>query len=114
MYPYAHLTLSEREKILYLKATGNSITSIANKPGRNKFTISRELKRNKCTFSNDYGNYQPSLAQAAYEKRRKRWSPEEIQGRLKLENDKLQISYPSIYRAIYKGVFNAQEIGVHS
>ena len=31
---------------------------------------------------------------------------EEIQGRLKLEHASMQISYVTIYRAIYSGVFN--------
>ena len=34
------------------------------------------------------------------------WSPGEIQGRLKLEHASMQISYVTIYRAIYSGVFN--------
>ncbi len=34
------------------------------------------------------------------------WSPEEIQGRLILEKAKFKISYATIYRAIYDGMFN--------
>ena len=38
------------------------------------------------------------------------WSPEEIQGRLKLEHASMQISYVTIYRAIYSGVFNEPDL----
>ena len=98
---YKHLSIEEREKLLFHLAQGQSICQIAKLLGRNKSTISRELKRN----SKDYS---PSKAQANYQRRRKkscphkllanpelfalvkklflgeRWSPEEIANRLKL------------------------------
>lgn len=46
MCHYHHLTPFEREKILFLWASGEFISQIANKLGRNKSTISRELRRN--------------------------------------------------------------------
>ena len=91
--------------------------------GRNKSTISRELKRNS-------GDYSPGKAQINYRKRRKkccprkklanvelfklvkkmflkwRWSPEQIAARFKLENYPIQISYKTIYRTIYAGMFD--------
>ena len=93
--------------------------------GRNKSTISRELKRNA-------GEYLTSKAQANYHKRRKKscrhkllvkpelfalvkklflelhWSPEQIAARLKLENYPIQISSKTIYRAIYAGMFDTK------
>ena len=43
MRHYQHLTLLERENILFLSATGYSITQIAKKMNRDKSTISREF-----------------------------------------------------------------------
>ena len=38
-----------------------------------------------------------------------RWSPEQIANRLKLENYPIQISYKTIYRAIYAAMFDTPE-----
>ena len=120
-----HLTLVEREMILKFRATGCSITEIAQRLGRNKATVSRELQRNSIN-----GEYIPAVAEEIYQEHRMKcrrhkilenpetfeyvkdkflnhqWSPEEIQGRLKLEHASMQISYVTINRAIYSGVFN--------
>ena len=58
MGQYNHITLKEREKIFFLKATGLKGYQIAKKLGRHKTTIYRELRRN--TTSNEYS---PSKAQ---------------------------------------------------
>ena len=52
---YKHLTIKEREILMFLRAKGLSIRAVALRLGRNPSTISRELKR--CT-----GNYSPSKA----------------------------------------------------
>lgn len=128
MSRYHHLTLVEREKILYYRAQGVSISSIAIILNRNKSTISRELARNN-TPTGDMP-YLPSDAQRSYQQRRERcrpvkrletqwlyqyvttklfseqWSPEQIAGRLTRERRKKIISYSTIYRAIYAGVLN--------
>ena len=120
-----HLTLVEREMILKFRAIGCSITEIARRLGRNKATISRELQRNSIN-----GEYIPVVAEELYQERHMKcrrhkilensenfeyvkdkflnhqWSPEEIQGRIKLEHASMQISYVTIYRAIYSGGFN--------
>jgi IS30 family transposase len=120
--------MMEREKIAIYKAQGLSSGAIAKLLGRHKSTISRELRRN--TFN---GEYLPSKAQAAYVKRRKKccprkklsdkdlfervkrnfldlhMSPEQIAGRLKLEDYPVTISYKTIYRAIYAGMFDTPE-----
>ena len=106
---YKHLSITERERILFYSAQDLSLCQIAQLLGRNKSTISRELKRNS-------GEYLPIKAQANYHKRRKKscrhkklskpelfalvkklfleshWSPEQIVARLKLENYPIQIS----------------------
>ena len=123
---YNHLSIVEREKILIYLTQGLSLCQIANLLGRNKSTISRELARNR-------GDYLPSKAQARYRRRRKnchphrllenpelfalvkklflgcQWSPEQIAARLKLENYPIQISYKTIYRAIYAEMFDTPE-----
>ena len=122
---YKHLSITEREKILFYLAQEVSLCRIARLLGRSKSTISRELKRNS-------GEYLPSKAQANYHKRRKKscrhkllakpelfilvkklfleyhWSPEQIAARLKLENYPIQISSKTIYRAIYAGIFDTK------
>ena len=45
MCHYHHLTLVEREKNMFFHAQDNSVSAIAKKLGRNKATISRELRR---------------------------------------------------------------------
>jgi IS30 family transposase len=130
MSHYNHLNILERENILCYFTMGLSMGMIGQKIGRNKSTVSRELKRNW----NDSG-YSPSMAQSKYERRRavcgrksilsdettikkirvliqeKKWSPEQIERRLKFENNPLKISYTTIYRAIDKGVLTRLEDG---
>ena len=125
MSHYKHLTPIERENLLFYIAKGYTVTGIAKELGRSKATISRELRRNS-----SHGKYLPSIAAAKYQKRRKKcrrkklledpelqafvrdkfltqhWSPEQIAGRLKLEESPYQISYRTIYRGIYSGIFD--------
>ena len=116
---HRHLTITEREVIMSETAAGKNITQVARLVGRNKSTVSRELRRNLCG-----NNYSPSKAQSAYEERRcnckrelilndckillvvqeclqKHWSPEQIVGR-----EKISISARTIYRAIDNGILD--------
>ena len=126
---YKHFTLVEREKLLFFMGQGLRISEIALALGRSRSTIYRELKRNTSKRS----GYLPINAQKRYEKRRKQcrkrkrledsilfelvkdrflehhWSPEQICGRLVLENSQYRISYTTIYRAIYAGMFDTPE-----
>lgn len=128
MSHYTHLTISEREMILSFRIQGKSISFIARKLNRSKSTISRELKRN--SFNDEYW---PSKAQASYHSRREKcrphhrlenpslfsfvrmaflewqWSPQQIAERLRLEHGKCVVSYATIYRSIYSGLFDTQE-----
>jgi len=65
-----HLTLEEREMIMKYQAMGFSLSRIAKAIGRNKSTVSRELKRNSVS-----GTYLPSAAHDLYLKRRKACHP---------------------------------------
>lgn len=89
---------------------------------RSRFNISRELRRN----ASPNGRYSAFAAEKMYRERRKQcvkkrllkdrerkdfvteklmecWSPEQIAGRLKVTGSHLQVSYSTIYRAIYAG-----------
>ena len=124
---YKHLTTEEREFILCGIIRGLSLREIAERIGRNKSTISRELKRNHSS-----GVYSPSQAQNLYFRRRKnssrkkklsderiyelvkskflnqQWSPQQISERIRLERPELFISYSTIYRGIYAGIFDPE------
>ena len=117
---YHHFTIDERESILVYRTQGLNFSQIAKLLHRHPSSISREWKRHL-----KEGNYSPSHAQESYHMAkshcgRKRmleidhnlsntvrplfldyqWSPEEIEGRLRLEYGKAVISYQTIYRAI--------------
>ena len=122
MSHYQHLSIKERESILKLSSEGMGIRAIGLALGRSAATISRELRRNR---SKD--GYWPDEAARKYRRRRakccrkrildepeiktfvqhkileEQWSPEQIANRTKLENSAYQVSYPTIYRAIYAG-----------
>lgn len=127
MRHYTHLTARERETIMCLARSGETMTAIAVEIGRNKSTVSRELARNS---SND--GYSALAASEKYSERRSRcgrcqmlddpatyevvkskfleeqWSPEQIEGRLKLEGSAISISDTTIYRAIWAGRFDGE------
>ena len=116
---YKHLTIKEREILMFLRAKGLSIRAVALRLGRNPSTISRELKR--CA-----GNYSPSKADNDYHQKRQNchkkrlldshpqlrrqivhyildlhWSPEQITARFNKEHQWC-VSYNTIYRHIYQ------------
>lgn len=129
MRHYQHFSTEERENLLILKKIGKNITEIAKELKRNKSSVSRELRRNSVD-----GDYSACAAEAMYKERRKNckrhkllenkelkktvqrlivekhWSPEEISGRLKMEDSKYRISYTTIYRAIYSGMLETHKL----
>lgn len=109
------LTIEEREQIAQFRIQGLSRSDIAGRLGRHATTIGRELKRNS-----DGGTYWASAAQSKAQARRrqrrkklddpdlneyvrvglvKRWSPEQIAGRL-LRERRQKLSPMTIYRWI--------------
>ena len=113
---YTQLTQEERYQIYILKKAGNTQTEIAGLLGRDKATISRELRRN-----HGLKGYRPKQAhQLALVRRRaktpprigpenwrcvsalirKAWSPEQVADRLKQEHG-VSISHERIYQYIY-------------
>lgn len=120
---YDQLTLEEREQIAVFKAMGKSLREMASLMGRHPSTLSRELNRNTCRAFGFEG-YGPARAEL-WARRRKEaagkrprlkdeqirsyvaqklklgWSPEQISGRLKIENSTLGISHEAIYQYVY-------------
>ena len=119
---YSQLSFEEREEISRLRAGGKSLRQIATTLGRPASTVSRELKRNSGSQIGYKAGYAESLAKG------RRWqgsrmernqmlqatvlellkhglSPEQVAGRLRLENNGCNIiSYESIYSFIYKQI----------
>lgn len=129
MNHYHHLSIEERESILFMRGEGKGIRAIATALGRSASTISRELKRNQTK-----NKYSPSQAEKKYRRRRKRccrkkilaepnakavvkrlfleeqWSPEQIAKRLKAEGNAIHVSYSTIYRAIYARMLDEKKL----
>lgn len=127
MRHYTHLTARERETIMCLARSGETVTAIAVEIGRSKSTVSRELARNSTG-----DGYSALAASEKYSERRARcgrrrilddskvydivrskfleeqWSPEQIEGRLKLEGSEISVSDTTIYRAIWAGRFDGE------
>lgn len=132
MSHYNHLSIEEREKLYYMRGQGKSFRAIARELNRAPSTITREYKRGRCWRN----PYLPSRAQYRYEQRRKNcgrksilsdpeyrekiryyieklhWSPEQISNRLKMENSPFQISWISIYRAIWAGILDTSQVRI--
>mgnify|MGYP000653069242 FL=1 len=125
MSHYKYLTPIEKEKIFLLHSQSKTLTYIDETINRDKSTVSREIACNCCNET-----YSPSAAHTQYLERcsnckpklklsnpqifkyvkekflKLKWSPEQICGRLKLEKSELYVSYTTIYRAIYSGMFD--------
>lgn len=67
---YTHLTPMERTKIEYLSRQGWNCAAIAKEIGRDRTTVSRELRRNRVADA-----YSADAAQRCYEQRRKACRP---------------------------------------
>lgn len=121
---YEHVSQRERVRIELWRTEGRSRRWISQELGRSASTISRELLRNGRTTKQWSGSYDAERAHSLA-LRRRRWdarfklarqpdlrdrvrndlamgrSPEQIAGRLALEQGRTLISYESIYRFIY-------------
>jgi transposase, IS30 family len=114
----SHLTLEEREVIAYMNRGGKAQTQIAERLGRDKSTISRELRRNRSR--NGYWAVaaqrkaerrrserpwvakmqRPGVRRYVRDRLRQRWSPDQIAGRSHSDfpHDRCrQISHQTVY-----------------
>ena len=114
---YTHLALEERYHIYSLAVQGLGPTAIAAETGRDKSTISRELRRNrgqrgyrakqahqtaKERWRQAYNGMRVPLRTwlVAKERIMEGWSPEQVAGRRKREQSH-RISHETIYQRIY-------------
>lgn len=119
---FHHLNLDERETIMVLIAKDYSVYYIANHLQRHPSTIYRELRRNSSViYKTEYKahraqqraenrwieNHQkerlkcPQLRNYVIKGLKKDWSPEQIAGRLSIENRGFKTNHESIYQFIY-------------
>ena len=121
---YDQLSLAERQLIARLWDAKLPVRQIAERLGRHRSTIHRELRRNWFDDGPWLRGYFGLSAQQRTTQRRRRhgklysdpdlvahvvaklelgWSPEQIVGRLRLELDDRRLCHESIYRFIYGG-----------
>lgn len=113
---HKHLTQEDRYHIYALKKAGNNNSEIAKELGKDKSTISRELSRNagkkgyRPSQANEYASLRKENASKPLKMTvelmiiithflEEKWSPEQISGWF-LKNQKISISYESIYQFV--------------
>ena len=118
MKTYTQLSYDVRCQIYVLNKTGNTQAAIATAVGTSQSTISRELRRNKGSCGYRYKQAQnlsenrrliatsplkmtPQMIHLIDSKLSLKWSPDQISGWLRRENDTL-ISYETIYQYIWR------------
>jgi len=131
---YNHITLEERERVFAFRQEGVSLREIANRLGRSHTIFSREIRRN-IKYGNEYfhNEYIPCKAQTLSEKRAqkqreeaawkgafvyayireglsKKWSPETIAGRLRLDHPEYSLCHETIYRMIYGDKYKHEKL----
>lgn len=117
--PYGHLTIEEREQVSRMHYAGASRRAMARELGRSPSTISRELRRNGS--GSDYSAVtaqrraarrrrgrplvrkldDPRLNEAVRHGLGRRWSPEQIAGRLPIDHPRdagMRVAHQTIYR----------------
>lgn len=129
---YTRLSRVERYEIKELRDQKFSIGRIAGILNRSKCTVSMEINRNKVGKK-----YMPCVAQERYDKRLhklrelriekdirlfeyikdammvKKWAPDAIAGRLKLQSNIAKISHESIYKFVYSSSI-ARKLALHT
>jgi IS30 family transposase len=128
--PYTHLTEDERYHIYELHVEKQPLTSIAKQLGRDKSTISRELRRNRgargyrpkqamclsrersATSAANGRRVNAAVWAAAKDKLREDWSPEQIAGRFRRDGTG-QISHETIYQRVYADKASGGRLHTH-
>jgi IS30 family transposase len=125
---YAQLSLEERCTISRLQADGGSIRQIAAALDRAPSTVARELRRNsgrqvgyKPAYADEQAKArrwsgsrlerQPDLRRTVLDYLKRGCSPEQVAGRLRLENGRPLISHESIYRFIHAQIARTKNYG---
>lgn len=125
---YRHLTVEDRIRLYELLMKGTPLIEIAKELGFHKATTYRELERNSGP-----DGYRPDWASQSYRWRQRHrllpklekdpalkavviehlkagWSPQQIDGRLRLIAKRCVISYETIYAYIYSPAGKAQQL----
>ncbi len=118
---YRHLSRIERGQIMFLEMWGLKVSEIARKLGRDKGTVSRELRRNVSPYANCYTDESAqiwadrrreqasrryrlkneSIQSYVRDKLKDGWSPELIAGRIEFDHPGCTISHEAIYQYVY-------------
>ncbi len=133
---YSHIDLDERRKIARWRMAGLSVGIIAEKLGRHRSTIFREIKRNMFVdkvIPDLNGYYCVTAHDMACERRAKLrklvrfshvrqsvidriihgWSPQQIAGRMRLERHPISVSHETIYKFAYSADGHAIKLWRH-
>jgi len=131
---YNHLSRNERVAIGIMLRDGKSRSEISRALGRNKGTISREIKRNSSPKQSYYtmpwahrkaerrswrAHRRPRLKNEQIvlyvrSKLKEGWSPEQIAGRIGMDHPGLSISHEAVYQYIYSlGRARSKDLTVH-
>lgn len=133
---YSQIDMDERRKIARWRMAGIGVEVIAEKLGRHRSTIFRELRRN--TFEDqqmpDLNGYYCVTANAMARERRAKlrklarfshlrqsvidrilhgWSPQQIAGRMRLERHPISVSHETIYKFAYSADGHAIKLWRH-
>jgi IS30 family transposase len=133
---YSHIDMDERRKIARWRMAGLGVGIIAEKLGRHRSTICREIKRNMFVdkvFPDLNGYYCVRAHDMACERRAKLrklvrfshvrqsvidrimhgWSPQQIAGRMRLERHPVSVSHETIYKFAYSSDGQAIKLWQH-
>ena len=125
-HSYTHLTLEDRCQMAHLHATGHSLRQIAATLDRAPSTVARELNRNRSAtqgYRPGYADQQararrwqgskldrdPTLRATVLARLQHGWSPQQVAGRLAVEQHRPVISHETIYRFIYAQMARKKE-----
>ncbi len=117
MSHYTHFSMKERCQLLVFLDMGLGVSEVANRLGRHRSSVYRELNRNGGgkRYSPALGDAQarkrrpgkalkllnPLLYRYVYNRLKKGWSPEQIVGRMRLEKQDFNLCAETIYRYVY-------------
>ncbi|KQW26328.1 transposase [Rhizobium sp. Root274] len=133
---YSHIDLDERRKIARWRTAGLSVEVIAEKLGRHRSTIFREIKRNMfvdkavpdlsgyyCVTAHDMACERraklrklvrfSNVRQSVIDRIKHGWSPQQIAGRMRLERHPISVSHETIYKFAYSADGHAIKLWRH-
>jgi IS30 family transposase len=133
---YSQIDMDERRRIARWRMAGISIEIIAEKLGRHRSTIFREIKRNTlvdpqmpdlngyyCVTANDLARERRAklrklvrfapVRQSVIERIMHGWSPQQIAGRMRLESHPVSVSHETIYKFAYSPDGHALKLWRH-